>query len=89
MISPDDMLIFGGCMSGAFSGGPCPASDSWAYNYPKNKWEKVDSTCISPRMYSAMTSLVSETNRRAAVMFSGLEKDRTILKVSLFFYRIF
>lgn len=81
MVSPDELLVYGGCLSGAFSGGPCPSTDSWVYSYSRNKWDKVDSHCVSPRMFSAMASLVSDGNRHAAIMFSGLEKDRTVLKV--------
>lgn len=78
MISPDELLIFGGCLSGSFSGGPCPSSDSWVYSYNKNKWEKVDSSCISPRSYSSMASLISDGLRQSAVLFGGIEKDSTI-----------
>ena len=81
MISPEEMLVYGGCLSGGFSGGPCPSQDSWLFSYTKNKWEQVDSSCISPRSFGAMASLVSDGYRQAAVLFSGLEKDRTVLKV--------
>lgn len=80
MISKDELLVFGGCLSGGFSGGPCPSSDSWIYSYSNSKWEKVDSSCISPRKQSAMASLVSDGVRHASIMFSGDEMDRTILK---------
>jgi hypothetical protein len=89
MISPDELLIFSGCLSGGFSGGPCPSSDSWIFSYSRNRWDKVDSSCISPRLFSAMTSLVSDGFRQSAVMFSGLEKDKTILKVFIEFMYIF
>ncbi len=81
MISPDELLVHSGCLSGGFSGGPCPSADSWLFSYSRNRWDKVDSSCISPRLFSAMTSLVSDGFRQSAVMFSGLEKDKTILKV--------
>jgi hypothetical protein len=80
VISPDELLIHGGCLSGGFSGGPCPSFDSWIYSYSKNKWEKIDSSCISPRSFSSMASLVSDGFRQSAVMFSGYEKDSTMLK---------
>jgi hypothetical protein len=81
MISGDELLIHGGCLSGGMSGGPCPSSDSWIYSYSRNKWERIDASCLSPRMFSSMASLVSDGFRRAAIMFSGLEKDKTILHV--------
>lgn len=80
MISPDELLLHGGCLSGGMSGGPCPSADSWLYSYTRNRWEKIDSTSISPRLFSSMASLVSDGFRQSAVMFSGLEKDKTILK---------
>ena len=88
MISPDELLVHSGCLSGGFSGGPCPSADSWLFSYSRNRWDKVDSSCISPRLFSAMTSLVSDGFRQSAVMFSGLEKDKTILKVR-FSLRVF
>lgn len=81
MISPDEMLVFGGCLSGSFSGGPCPSSDSWLFSYMNRNWERVESCCLAPRTYSAMASIVSDGYRKSAVMFSGLSKDRTILTV--------
>lgn len=80
MISQDELLIHSGCLSGSFSGGPCPSSDSWIFSHKYNKWEKVDSFCISPRLYSSMASLISDGYRKSAVLFSGLETDRTIIK---------
>ena len=82
MISREELLIFGGCLSGGLTGGPCPSQDSWVFSYSKNKWEQVDSTCISPRAHSSMASLVSDGYRQSAVLFSGLEKDRSILMVA-------
>ncbi len=81
MISTDELLVHGGCLSGGFSGGPCPSADSWLYSYSKNRWEKVDSSCVSPRKYSSMASLVSDKFRQSAIMFSGEENDKTIISV--------
>lgn len=80
MISPDDLLIFGGCLSGSFSGGPCPSSDSWLFSAKNTKWQRVDSSCITPRKHSSMASIVSDGYRKSAVLFSGIEYDQTILK---------
>ena len=84
MISGDELLVHGGCLSGGLSGGPCPSSDSWIFSYRKNKWEKVDSSCVSPRQHAAMASIISDGIRHSAIMFSGEETDKTILLVSLF-----
>lgn len=84
LISEKELLIHGGCLSGGFSGGPCPAGDSWVYSYSTSKWRRVDSSCVSPRKHSAMASLVTDGTHRAAIMFSGEENDRTILTVSSF-----
>lgn len=81
MISQDELLLFGGCLSGSFAGGPCPSSDSWLFSYINRNWERVESACMAPRSYSAMASIMSDGYRKAAVMFSGLTKDNTILAV--------
>lgn len=80
MISSDELLIFGGCLSGSFSGGPCPSSDSWVFSTKQKQWKKVDSSCISARKHSSMASVVSDGYRKSAVLFSGQENDKTILK---------
>ena len=81
MISPDELIIFGGCLSGGMTGGPCPSSDSWLFSYIKNRWEKIDASNIAPRSYSSMASLISDGYRKSAVMFSGLQTDKTIIMV--------
>ena len=84
MVSEDELLVHGGCLSGGFSGGPCPAADSWTFSYSNSKWHRVDATCVSPRKNSAMASLVSDGSNHATIMFSGDESDRTILAVRNF-----
>jgi hypothetical protein len=79
MIAPDVMLVFGGCLSGKLTGGPCPSSDSWIYTGLGSRWRRVESTCMSPRLHSAMGSLVSDGYRHSAVLFGGLETDHTVL----------
>jgi len=81
MISPDELIIFGGCLSGGMTGGPCPSADSWLFSYTKNRWEKIDASNITPRSYSSMASLISDGYRKSAVMFSGLQMDKTIIVV--------
>ena len=87
MISPDELIIFGGCLSGGMTGGPCPSSDSWIFSYTKNRWEKIDSLNISPRSFSSMASIISDGNRKSAIMFSGLQKDKTIIMVVIFIFK--
>lgn len=84
MISPEQLIIYGGCLSGGLTGGPCPSSDSWLYSYEKNRWDKIDSSDISPRVYSSMASILSDGNRRSAILFSGLQKDKTIIMVTTY-----
>ena len=82
MVSEDELLVFGGCLSGGFSGGPCPSRDSWVYSYRASRWQRVDSECVSPRAHGAMAGLVSDGFGRGAIMFSGQERDRTVLATS-------
>lgn len=86
MISPDELIIYGGCLSGGMTGGPCPSSDSWIFSYQSNRWEKIDSTSISPRVYSSMASIVSDGYRKSAILFSGLQKDKTIISVRIIYH---
>ena len=80
-ISPDHLLVHGGCLSGGMSGGPCPSGDSWLYTRSRNRWQRVDASCIGARQRGAMASLVSDGYRHAAVMFAGLHTDKTVLYV--------
>jgi hypothetical protein len=79
MLSEDELLVFGGCLSGGLSGGPCPSRDSWVYSYANSRWHKVDSGCVSPRRHGAMAALVPSGGHHGALMFSGQETDRTVL----------
>lgn len=81
MVSQDELLIHGGCLSGGMSGGPCPSHDSWLYSYTRNSWQQVDASAISLRSHSAMAALIPDGNRRGAIMFSGLQNDANIIKV--------
>jgi len=78
MVASDILLMFGGCLSGKYTGGPCPSSDSWLYYASGNRWEKVDSHCIAPKHFSSMATLVpDEMNRFSAVLFGGTDRERT------------
>eukprot|EP00117_Sycon_ciliatum_P039017 scpid59324/ scgid28898/ Nitrile-specifier protein 2 len=74
MAGPDEPVFFGGCLSGGFSGGPCPAADSWAFR--NSKWERMDD-CAAPRQYSAIARWPGRNGE--VVMFGGLENDRSII----------
>lgn len=78
MLSSENLLLFGGCLSGKYTGGPCPSSDSWLYESSPNKWVKIDANCLAPKLYSSMASLVSDGLRYSAVLFGGKVNDRSI-----------
>ena len=78
MVGPESPVFYGGCLSGGFSGGPCPAIDSWVFN-SESKWERLDD-CSSARMYSGMAAWPGQAN--TAVLFGGDEEDRALITVS-------
>eukprot|EP00117_Sycon_ciliatum_P029402 scpid58184/ scgid23421/ len=70
MVTPDETVLYGGCLSGGQSGGPCPSVDSWA-KQRGSTWREMKE-CPSARMFSGMAPWPMKT--RTVVMFGGLEK---------------
>ncbi|KAK6191787.1 hypothetical protein SNE40_003381 [Patella caerulea] len=81
MIDKDEMVIFGGCLGGGGSGGPCPAGDSWLFNGKSKYWKRLPD-CASPRMYGVMANLPSAVNRRRVVLYGGLDKSDQVIRTN-------
>eukprot|EP00794_Sanderia_malayensis_P016710 gene16708-18404_t len=80
-LSEHQLLMFGGCLSGEKSAGPCPSSDSWIMETKTSNWKKVQS-CSSPRMNAAMALLPTGTsNSNVAVLYGGKESSKQTIKV--------
>eukprot|EP00051_Salpingoeca_urceolata_P003091 m.55113 g.55113 ORF g.55113 m.55113 type:complete len:565 (+) comp12506_c0_seq3:185-1879(+) len=47
MTGAESFVMYGGCLSGANSGGLCPSNDAWQWN--NGDWDQQD-TCPSPRL---------------------------------------
>lgn len=79
LIGPRLFLIFGGCLSGGGSGGPCPSSDSWLYDGVHKEWRQVNSDCIPPRTHAAMSMLPLAGGERRIVLYGGVEATSQVL----------
>ncbi|XP_067654309.1 uncharacterized protein [Haliotis asinina] len=77
-ISNDELVIFGGCLSGGGSGGPCPSGDSWLFDNRLKTWRKLDN-CATPRTYASMAELPSTYGRRRVVLYGGFEEGEQVL----------
>ncbi|XP_048580915.1 uncharacterized protein LOC5512598 isoform X2 [Nematostella vectensis] len=78
MTARDELVLYGGCLGGGHTGGPCPSEDGWKFDSGK-KWTLLKQ-CPSPRMYSAMAMLPSGNDgRRIAVLYGGTEKTKSVL----------
>eukprot|EP00754_Rhynchopus_humris_P044739 Rhum_TRINITY_DN4364_c0_g1::Rhum_TRINITY_DN4364_c0_g1_i1::g.13851::m.13851 len=51
--SNGDLFLFGGCMSGGKTGGPCPAHDGWCRSVANNEWYRLSGR-PTPRARGAM-----------------------------------
>lgn len=78
VVSRDLLLIYGGCLSGGASGGPCPSSDSWLYNVQSRKWTALDQ-CASARLDGAIAPLPVRSGQRRAVLYGGQETNAQVL----------
>ncbi|XP_021360756.1 kelch domain-containing protein 4-like isoform X1 [Mizuhopecten yessoensis] len=82
MAAPHQLVVFGGCMSGGLTGGPCPSGDSWIYNSQTNSWTRIDG-CPTPRVYGTMAAIPSSDGSRRLVLYGGVEELRQVLKTSV------
>ncbi|KAK2155789.1 hypothetical protein LSH36_231g02018 [Paralvinella palmiformis] len=73
MISPSEILIFGGCLSGGHTGGPCPTGDSWIFDARTMTWKK-QSSCASPRTMATLAMLPIVNDQRRVILYGGQER---------------
>lgn len=72
-VTPDHLIIYGGCLGGGKTGGPCPSSDTWVFSRVNKKWTRLDE-CMSPRMFPAIAPLpmgMKTKLRYRAVLYGG------------------
>ncbi|KAK3711397.1 hypothetical protein QZH41_013506, partial [Actinostola sp. cb2023] len=82
MTEEDELVMYGGCLGGGSTGGPCPSEDGWKYDGDTNTWTKLPQ-CATPRIYSAMATLPSNDPKvRRAVLYGGKEKTDSVLSTS-------
>jgi hypothetical protein len=80
LATPDDLVIFGGCMSGGRAGGPCPSQDSWHYSRHLGTWSQLP-FCSVGRAYSAMAPL-PDYDGEMVVHYGGIDAmNRQILSL--------
>ncbi|XP_060068247.1 uncharacterized protein LOC132548400 [Ylistrum balloti] len=82
MAAPHQLVIFGGCLSGGLTGGPCPSGDSWIYNSQTKTWKQIDG-CPSPRIYGTMAMVPSVGGKRRLVLYGGKEEHSQVIKTTL------
>jgi hypothetical protein len=74
-ISNTSFAMFGGCVSGGLSGGPCPSFDGWVFR--EGTWSET-SRGPAPRIYSAM---VTSASANVVLMHGGLFKTNQMLQI--------
>ncbi|ESO95345.1 hypothetical protein LOTGIDRAFT_232041 [Lottia gigantea] len=78
MIDRQEFVIFGGCLGGGGTGGPCPSGDSWKYSGKTQTWTLLPD-CAAPRTFGAMAALPYTYNRRRVVLYGGMEHSDQII----------
>ncbi|XP_062595774.1 uncharacterized protein LOC134257148 [Saccostrea cucullata] len=81
VIDANRLAIFGGCLSGGQTGGPCPAGDSWIFKSAEQEWTELP-PCASPRTYSSMALLPEVNGQKRVVLYGGIENDRQVIQTS-------
>eukprot|EP01135_Chromosphaera_perkinsii_P007995 Nk52_evm67s1073 gene=Nk52_evmTU67s1073 len=77
MVDTHKLVLYGGCLSGGGSAGPCPSQDSWVYT-GDGDWEQNDMK-PTPRKFPTVSHLSNSAN--FALLYGGKEKDKTIISV--------
>lgn len=79
MTKPDELVMYGGCLGGGSTGGPCPSKDNWKFDATKAEWTRLEE-CSTPRIYPAMAMLPPlNGSERRAVLYGGQEKTKSVL----------
>eukprot|EP01064_Diplonema_japonicum_P028918 TRINITY_DN454_c1_g1_i1.p1 TRINITY_DN454_c1_g1~~TRINITY_DN454_c1_g1_i1.p1 ORF type:complete len:547 (+),score=114.30 TRINITY_DN454_c1_g1_i1:45-1685(+) len=64
-----NLFMFGGCLSGGETGGPCPSHDSWCYSNSQG-WRQVTSGRPTPRVRGGMAGHPTDSSK-AFMLTSG------------------
>ena len=80
MVAEDELVLYGGCLSGGKTGGACPAFDSWMLSTSKKSWDHLED-CASPRIYSSLALLPEVGGQKRAVLYGGGESNDEVLTV--------
>ncbi|XP_028399643.1 uncharacterized protein LOC114523035 isoform X2 [Dendronephthya gigantea] len=86
MLSAHKFIMYGGCLGGGGTGGPCPSDDAWMFDGEQDEWKRLPH-CASPRKYSAMALLpiVKDANGNnivRAVLYGGGETSSSVITVT-------
>lgn len=81
LVDPDRLVIYGGCLSGGETGGPCPSGDSWIFRNSEQEWTRLPD-CASPRTYSSMALLPEVNGQKRIVLYGGIEKNRQVIQTT-------
>ncbi|KAL5006596.1 hypothetical protein ScPMuIL_015402 [Solemya velum] len=84
MVDSDILLIFGGCLTGGGSGGPCPSGDSWIFDGKTLEWVRIQG-CPVPRTYGSMAVLPVVSEKKRVVMYGGMEDGPQVIRTSTSF----
>ncbi|UJR33542.1 hypothetical protein I4U23_020984 [Adineta vaga] len=58
LLTDNQLLLFGGCLSGYGKGGPCPSKDSWLLHLDRGHWERLGE-CPPTKTGAAMVTIPS------------------------------
>lgn len=79
LTNPDEIVMYGGCLGGGLTGGPCPSKDNWKFDATTGEWTRLEE-CSTPRIYPAMAILPpANGSERRAVLYGGQEKTKSVL----------
>lgn len=81
VVDADRLVIYGGCLSGGETGGPCPSGDSWIFRNSEQEWTQLPD-CASPRTYSSMALLPEVNGQKRVVLYGGVEKNRQVIQTT-------
>ncbi|CAG9464047.1 unnamed protein product [Pedinophyceae sp. YPF-701] len=80
MVSPTTYVMYGGCLSGGGTGGPCPSWDGWKFDITDGSWTMLDA-CPTARSWAGVARLprISSGLPDAAVVYGGAENEKNVM----------
>lgn len=73
-----EIILFGGCLTGGNSGGPCPSNDGWVFERNTSEWSRVENKPPASQ-FARMTEMPLE---KGVLLYGGRQTSKQVISTS-------